>query len=218
MTYQQLHERMLSWATEGARNEDLLSAKATHFAARGEPHEEDRTYEVRVNAMLDFYLYDWRPEGTSLPTVARFVEAERETLSPDDLAAYQGLAQNIHSLFEIRRLGNGLVRVRDVFSAKDYDVTERRSVAGLTKGDLIEARLMPHQGELLFSGAFLFHPREARRPVLAEVKRMRKEADRGERTSPVAFLDQLAKMALKLERYRSVRFESIYDFSQSGRR
>jgi hypothetical protein len=212
MTYQQLHERLLSWATEGARNEDLLAAKAAHFDARGEPHEEDRSYEVRVNAMLDFYLFDWRPGG-SLTTLARFVEAEKDRCTPEELAAYWALAQNLHSLFEVRRIEDGGLRVRDVFTGKDHDVIERRNVAGLEKGDLIEARLLPYGDGLLFSGAFLFHAREARKPVLAEVKRLKKAAGKGGTPDVSGFLDQLARMAMKMERYRNVRLESIYDFT-----
>jgi len=145
--------------------------------------------------------------------VARFVESEREHCTAEEVAAAEGLAGNRHGLFEVRRVDDGRVRVRDVFDGKDHDVTERRSVAGLEKGDLIEARLIPYQGALLFSGAFLFHPREARKAVLAEVKRLRKAAGKGGRPDVGAFLDVLARMAMKIERYRSVRLESIYTFA-----
>jgi hypothetical protein len=104
-----------------------------------------------------------------------------------------------------------------VFTGKDLEVTERRNVAGLDKGDLLEARLLPYGGELFFSGAFLYHPREVRKPILAEVKRLRKEAGKGGTPDVPAFLGQLARMALKLERYRNVRLESIYDFSPDAR-
>ncbi|HEY6098184.1 MAG TPA: hypothetical protein VIW03_02060, partial [Anaeromyxobacter sp.] len=96
---------------------------------------------------------------------------------------------------------------------KDHDVTERRQVAGLEKGDLLEARLLPFEGALFFSGAFLYHPREARKPILAEVKRLRKASGKGAPPDVRAFLATLSQMAIKLERYRNVRLESIYDFS-----
>ncbi len=73
MTLQQLHERLLSWATGEARKDELLAARREYFAHYGEPHEEDRTYEVRLNAMLDHYLYDHRPAGGALTTLGRFV-------------------------------------------------------------------------------------------------------------------------------------------------
>ncbi len=217
MTLQQLHERLLSWATADARKDDVLAAKRQHFERYGEPHEEDRSYETRLNGMLDGYLYDFRPAGGVGTTLERFLEAEGPSLAPEELAAYRDLAGSLHGLFEVRKITDGQVRLRDVFTGKDVDVTERRTVAGLDKGDLLEARLLPFGGELFFSGAFLYHPREARKAILAEVKRLRKAAGRGGTPDVASFLGQLARMAMKLERYRNVRLESIYDFSPDAR-
>lgn len=217
MTLQHLHERLLSWATAEPRKEDLLAAKREHFARHGEPHEEDRSHELRLNAMLDYYLYDFRPQGGAGTTLERFIEAEGSSLGSAEIAAYRDLAANVHALFEVRRIREGEVRLRDVFTGKDHDVTERRQVAGLQKGDLIEARLIPFGGALLFSGAFLYHPLEARKTILAEVKRLKKAAGKGDAIDVGAFLGTLARMALKLERYRNVRLESIYDFSPEAR-
>lgn len=213
MTLAQHHERLLSWATSDARKPDLLAARAEHFARYGEPHEEDRSFEIRVNGMLDHYLYDFRPSGGVGTTLERFLESQGATLSPEEVRAYRDLAANVHGLFEVRRIGDGQVRLRDVFTGTDHDVTERRQVAGLAKGDLLEARLLPFEGALFFSGSFLYHPREARKHILAEVKRLKKAVGRGALPDVKAFLATLGQMALKLERYRNVRLESIYDFS-----
>ena len=216
MTLQQLHERLLSWATAAPREQDLLRAKKKHFDRYGEPHEEDRSYEVRVNGMLDHYLYEFRRDGGGT-TLERFIEAEAPSLAPGELAAYRALAQNVHGLFEVRKIKEGSVRLRDVFSGLDHDVTERRHIAGLEKDDLLEARLLPFETGLFFSGAFLYHAREARKAVLSEVKRMKKAAPKGSAIDVKPFLARLAQMALKMERYRNVRLESIYDFSPDAR-
>ncbi|HET7824765.1 MAG TPA: hypothetical protein VFK90_05510 [Anaeromyxobacter sp.] len=213
MTLAQHHEKLLSWATAEPRKEHLLAARKEHFARYGEPHEEDRSFEIRVNGMLDHYLYDFRPAGGLGTTLERFVEAEAASLSPEEVRAYRDLGANVHGLFEVRRIGDSAVRLRDVFTGVDHDVTERRQVAGLGKGDLLEARLLPFDGALFFSGAFLYHPREARKPILAEVKRLKKAAGRSALPDVRDFLAVLSRMALKLERYRNVRLESIYDFS-----
>jgi hypothetical protein len=212
MSLSQHHERLLSWATSEPRKDVLLAARKEHFARHGEPHEEDRSFEVRVNGMLDHYLYDFRPAGGTETTLESFIASQAATLSPDELHAFRDLATNLHGLFEVRKIGDAAVRLRDVFTGKDHDVTERRQVAGLEKGDLLEARLLPFDGALFFSGAFLYHPREARKLILAEVKRLKKAAGRGASPDVKAFLAMLAQMALKLERYRNVRLESIYDF------
>jgi hypothetical protein len=218
MNLAQLQERLLGWATAEPRKDEVLSARREYFGRVGEPHEEDRSYEVRVNAMLDFYVFDFRPGGGLATTLERFIETEAPALSPEELAAYRELERNVHSLFEIRKITDGVVRVRDVFGGGDHDVTERRQVAGLAKGDLIEARLIPSAGKLFFSGAFLYHPPEARKAILAEVKRLKKAAGRGGAPEVKPFLAQLSRMAFKLERYRNVRLESIYDFSAEPNR
>jgi hypothetical protein len=217
MKLQHLHDRLLAWATAAPRDQDLLRAKKEHFERFGEPHEEDRSYEVRLNGMLDHYLYDYRPAGGLGTTIERFIEAEAPSLSPEELAAFRALAGNVHGLFEVRKIREGQVRLREVFSAREHEVTERRHVVGLAKDDLIEARLLPFDGTLFFSGAFLYHPREARKAVLAEVKRLRKAAPKGAELDVDGFLARLSRMALKLERYRNVRLESIYDFSPEAR-
>ena len=217
MRLQELHEGLLSWASAPPRDLDLLRAKREHFEEYGEPHEEDRSYEVRVNGMLDAYLYEFRLPGSPLSTVERFVESEGTALPAEDLAAYRALAQSVHALFEVRKIKDGFVRLRDVFTSKDVEVTERRQVAGLNKDDVLEARLLPFEGGLFFSGAFLYHPREARKPILGEVKRMRKDAGKEAVIDVRPFLARLSRMALKMERYRNVRLESIYDFSAEAR-
>jgi len=212
MTLQGLHERLLAWATAEPRKERLLEARRRHFEAYGEPHEEDRTYESRLNGMLDFYLYDFRPDG-GRTTLEEFLSAEGAGLETAERQALEELAHNVHALFEVRRLGDGVVRLRDAFAGKEYEVTERRQLVGLEKGDVIEARLLPFGGGLLFSGAFLYHPREARKHILREVKRRKKEAGKDGHPDVGGLLALLSRMAFKLERYRNVRLESIYDFS-----
>ncbi len=213
MTLAGLHERLLAWSTAEARKERLLDARGRHFAAYGEPHEEDRSFEARQNGALDFYLYDYRPSDGARTTLEEFLAAEGTGLDAETVRGYEDLAQNIHALFEVRRIAEGTVRLRDVFTGKDHDVTERRQLVGLEKGDLLEARLLPYQGALVFSGAFLYHPREARRAILAEVKKRKKAAGRGGTPDVAGLLALLSRMAFKLERYRNVRLESIYDFS-----
>jgi hypothetical protein len=218
MTLSELHERLMTWATAEPRKPELLAARAQHFEAYGEPHEEDRTYEARQNGMLDFYLYDYRHGDTGGTMLERFLEAEGGTLAPEAAAAYHDLGRTVHALFEVRKIQEGAVRVRDVFTGGDYDVTERRTVAGLSKGDLIEARLIPWNGMLFFSGAFLYHPPEVRKLVLAEVKKRRKAAGKDGQVDVRGFLAQLSRMAFKMERYRNVRIESIYDFDAQDSR
>jgi len=213
MTLQELHERLLSWATAEPRTADLLAARSEHYGRYGEPREDELTYEPRVNGMLDHYLYDFRPNGGKTSTLENFIAANGAEMDPATLEAYRRLTGNVHGLFEVRKIEEGRVVLRDVFSDVDHDVAERRQLAGLRKGDLIEARLLPFGDQLLFSGAHVYHPTEVRKRILAEVKRLRKEAGRTGRPDVKSFVATLSRMAFKFERYRNVRLESIYDFT-----
>lgn len=213
MTLQEIHDRLLSWATTEPRTADLLAARREHFGRYGEPREDELSYESRMNGMLDHYLYDYRPNGGKTTTLENFVAANGADMDRALLEGYRTLSGNLHGLFEVRKIEAGRVVLRDLFVDVDHDVSERRQVAGLKKGDLIEARLLPFGGALFFSGAHLYHPTEVRKRILAEVKRVRKAAGRTGRPDVKAFLAVLSRMAFKFERYRNVRLESIYDFS-----
>lgn len=213
----ELQEKLLAWATSDAHKEELLAARRDWFDRHGEPHEEDKSFETRMNGMLDYYLYDFRPPGSSDTTIEIFMRETGAALTTDELAVYRVLARTVHGLFEVKKIKKGEVRLREVFTDAPYEVTERRQMLGLEKGDLLEARLLPYDGRLFFSGAFLYHPQEVRKLILTEVKRQRKEAEKGAPVEPQAFLATLSKMALKLERYRNVKVESLYDFRPEAR-
>ena len=211
MTLVELHDRLLAWAGADERQAWLLAARREHFARVGEPHEEDKGYEVRMNGLLDHYLFDFRPDGID-STLGLFLRDGAGDLTTDERAQMRELGRNLHSLLEVKKIRPGVVEVEDVFTGARHEVVERRALVALAKGDILEARLLPHGGRLHFSASSLYHPREVRRAILQEVKRRAKLAAPGQRPHVADFLALLSRMALRLERYRNVPVESIYDF------
>jgi hypothetical protein len=211
VTLIELRERLLAWASAEERQSWLLAARQGWFARVGEPHEEDRSFESRMNGLLDHYLFDHRPDGVNT-TLELFLRDGAADLTTDERGQMRDLGRGRRSLFEVRRVAPGAVELEDVLSGTRHEVQERRSVAALSKGDLLEARLLPHEGKLQFSSAFVYHPREVRRAILREAKRRVRETPPGRAPDVDDFLALLSRMALRLERYRNVRVESIYDF------
>jgi len=217
VTLVELHDRLLAWAGAAERQPWLLAARAEHFARVGEPHEEDKGFEARMNGLLDHYLYDYRPDGLQT-TLELFLRDGAGDLTTDERAEMRDLGRNLHVLLEVKKIRPGVVDVEDVFTGARHEVVERRALVALAKGDILEARLLPHGGRLHFSASSIYHPREVRRAILQEVKRRTKAAGPGQRPDVEDFLAQLSRMALRLGRYRNVRVESIYDFdSPQGR-
>jgi hypothetical protein len=211
VTLVDLHDRLLAWAGAEARQPWLLEARRAWFARVGEPHEEDKSYELRMNGLLDHYLYDYRPDGTER-TIDLFLRDGAEGLTTDERAQMRELGRNRRALFDVRRIRPGVVELEEVLGGARHEVQERRAVVALAKGDILEARLLPHEGTLQFSASFVYHPREVRRAILKEAKRLAEAAPPGQAPDGDDFLAQLSRMALRLERYRNVRVESIYDF------
>lgn len=211
MTLSDLHELLLAWAGAEERQPWLFAARHAWFARMGEPHEEDKSFELRMNGMLEHYLYDFRPDGQNR-TIDLYLRDGASALTTDERARMRELGRCRRSLFEVKKIRPGLLELEEVLGGARHEVVERRSLVALAKGDILEARLLPHEGKLHFSRAFVYHPREVRRAILKEAQRLTRAAPAGQAPDGDEFLAQLSRMALRLERYRNVRVESIYDF------
>src|SRR5512133_3236393 len=120
-------------------------------------------------------------------------------------------------VYEIRE-GGGERLVRDIKEQEVYFgeiplMTETGTFIINGTERVVVSQLHRRADQLLFSGAHIYHPTEVRKQILAQVKRLRKEAGRAGRPDVGAFLALLSRMAFKFERYRNVRLEPIYDFS-----
>lgn len=209
--YQPFLDRISEWATSETFRDEVARARKDYFARTGgEVFEDDKSVESELTAFSEWYLFERPLEGRNLPPVQAYLDEHRAGLSPAELPAFEALVNTIHGIFELKRLAKKeRIKVRELCSGKEYEVFERRQMAGLSKGDLIEARLVPDGANLVFSPAFLYHPREARKHILAEVKRRQKKGP----IQVLDFIHQLSSMALKYERYRNVSVDSIYAFA-----
>jgi hypothetical protein len=173
--------------------------------------EDDKSFEQRMASFLDYYLFDGASAQGRTPAM-EFFEQQIASASEPAVSAYRGFTETLHGLFEVRKLGKGRVRLRELYSGKDFDVTERRNLPGLEKGDILEARLIPFAGHLLFSGAFCYHPKAASSLIRKEVKRRKKKQPE---KSAKELAWECAKRALKVDRYRQIAVDKIYDFQNT---
>lgn len=210
-SYKTLLDELFAVASAEERKPDVLAARAEFFRLTGEVFEDDRTFEMRMASFLDYYVFDHR-SATTHKTAAEEFHAAKLKAGASEASAAEAFTRTLHGLFEVRKVGSGFVRLRELFSDADHDVTERRTMPGLQKGDILEARLLPLAESLVFSPAFCFHPREAAKAIKREVKRRKKkEPDR----PPKELVWEAAKRAMKVDRYRQIAVDKIYDFEQS---
>lgn len=206
-SFQPYLDELVAFATPEARKDELGAARKDFFELTGEIFEDDKQFEPRMAALLEYFIFD-RPRDAGLTPAAQLYGQVLKEGSPERAAAFRAFTETVHGLFEVRKLGAGWVRLRELFTGLDFQVTERRQLSGLTKGDVLEARLIPFGGSFWFSSAFCWHPRGAVPSILKEVKRRKKQGA----ALPAEFLADCARRSLKADRYRNIAIEKIYEF------
>jgi hypothetical protein len=210
--FHQQFEQLTAFATGEPFKDEVLAAKAEYFARTGEVFDDDRSFEPRMAAFLEFYLFDRKLPARGVTPAELYLAEKGPQLGPEERGCLEGFTKTLHSLFEVRKVHAGGIRVRDLFSGEDHEVYERRSVAGMAKGDILEARLIPLDSRELFAPAFCYHPKEARKAILKELKRQKKKP--APDFTAENLMATLSRMALKVERYRNIAVEAIYTFDQ----
>lgn len=201
-------DELISFATPEDTKADLLEARAAWFQRTGEVFEEDRQIELRMSGFLEHYCCDRAaPHFGKTPARERYERALKEG-DVKRAAAFRALTETVHALFEVERISTGEVRLSSLFAGITRDVTERRHIVGLREGDVLEARLIPFDGLFHFSPSYCFHPHEAAELIKAEAKRQLAAGPVDER----AFVQDCAQRSLKVDRYRQIAVEKIYDF------
>ena len=200
--YDTCFERLASWATGPRFEPEIAEARSEFFAGTGVIHEDDLAFEQRMSGLSEYYLLDrpleLDPGGRSPARL--FLFEEGDNLDVSERAAYRSLTHTIHGLFEVRKIAKETVVVRDLFSREDHRVVERRQVAGMSKGDILEARLIPWEDNLVFGRTFVFHPTKARRLILGRIKQLRKKNDALGADERRQFIWVLARAALICDR------------------
>lgn len=174
MISQSLVDRVLEELDSEELAEEVRLARAAFFEHIPDLCEDDPSHEALTHCFLHWLVID-RPLGGGGGTPLQRYAAERDP-SPGLRRELAALAASVHGLFEVLRIEEQGVWLRDLHRLEKLRVTERRQLAGLARGDLLEARLVPLGDKLVFaSGAYLLHPHKARAAILAAVGRARLE-------------------------------------------
>lgn len=187
--------------------DELTRARDSFFGATGEIFDDDTFFEDRTANYLEWFLFN-RPMSDGRRAIDVYFERFADGLRGEDLETLRALTQPVHSLFQVKRLlpKKNLVVLTDLSDGLRYEVTERRSLVGLEKGDIFEARLIVRGDKTVFLYAFVHHPRVARRFVLREMKRRRKAGT----ADFLPFFMALQKLWMQSHRYVHVNPARIY--------
>ena len=205
--YQGLYDEIVRFASTGDLAPELTRAREEYVQRTGQLLETDTDFERRIAAFLEWYVLDRLLAPSGLTPAQLYLDAGGA--DADDVTRQQ-LAQLGHttlSLFEFRRVRGDHLAVDDLLTGERHQVFERRRLAGLESGDILEARLVASDGQLALTETWAVHPRRARDSILKAAKRWRKDhkgsvGDDGQ--GRIEFVHRVAYLANRSQRYRHV--------------
>ncbi len=184
-------------------NAELSLAKDEYGARRGRVFEDDEQWESFTRGFLEWYVVErpWRDTGKPPTQLELASESEVERI-----AALKALTTSQRCLVEIQQLKNAHIDVVDLIGGAAFSVHEERSLAGLSKGDVVEVRLIGYGAEVSLGRTFLFHPPGTIGAIRKQIATMH-----GESASRTDIIDRLALLRSKSQSYRHVSPIRIYE-------
>lgn len=204
--FEKLIEKILHYfAGEDFKNE-LIKAKKEFFDNTTLNEEQSDQYELRMSQFYDWYFFSRELSGYGqtplevchLARELRFTEEEEKNIAI--------LKEHRHSIFEFIKIKDRDITIKDLMLNKKLVVKNSALVFGFNPEELFEARLVPVSDTWIFTRGFCFHPENAKKFILSEVKTHRKNPD----LDPEAMMLRLIRMRYKYEQYKHVRPEVIY--------
>lgn len=202
------YEKMVQFASEGELAADLPPAREEFVRRTGDLFESDRSFERRISSFLEWYVLDRGVSFASHTTPARmYIDSVADSLTTPEIAELRQLTRTVVSIFEYRGAKPEAMRVVDLLANEKLDVFERRAPAGLTSGDIIEARLVPDGDRFMFFPSIAVHPHEANKAIQKAAKRFRKK---GAVDGRLDLVHRIAFLANRCERYGHVDPREIF--------
>jgi len=205
--YFELIEKILSHFAGEQFKEEVRVAKSEFFDNAGILDEHSEQFELRMSQFFDWYFFTREMKGYSQSPLEAVFMARELRFTPEENALIEKLRQHRHSLFQFIKLKGQDITIKDLIQNKKIVVKQSPWTFGFDPEEIFEARLIPSaEDSWIFTKGFCFHPQDAKRYILSEIKRHRKDPD----LDPEDMMLKLVKMRYKFERYRHVKIDMIY--------
>ena len=198
--------RIVEVYSSGDFYEEAKRAKAEFFRVAGEVAQGSDQFETKMNNFLDWYLFERPLSNQEITPVKAFLLDFSAELSLGEKKVFEDLTESRNSVFELLRIKDQDLYVRDLFDKEKYVVEDYDLAGGFTKGDIFQGRLLRFQDRYVFNDAFVFHPKEAKKFIQKQIKKVRylKEVHR------LKLMHSLSAMKIKSEQYGHIDIKHIY--------
>lgn len=211
MIYDELLDRLTDYFTGPEFHDEVTKAKEDFFGQMGAGldaanSEDAQNFEVKMSQFLDWYLFTRNLESRGVPPVRWALESVDFKIDESEREAYANIAEARHSVFEFLKLSGKNVYLRDLFTGKKIILKDSHLTDGFNRDEYFETRVIPSEDSYVFSRGFCFHPAEARKFILKEIKRVKKQGH----SVHEELMSKFMKMRYKYDQYRHVALKHIY--------
>lgn len=204
------HEKIMDkvlhhFAGENFKDE-VAKAKKDFFDNAGILDEHNEHFELRMTQFFDWYYFSRQLTGYAQTPLDSAHLTRELRFAPEEFELIAQQKKHNHSIFEFIKLKGDDVYIKDLLKNEKLVVKSSPWIYGFDSDGLFEARLIPHENSYIFTRGFCFHPLDAKKYILSEVKRHRKDPDLNQEQMML----KLLKMRYRYEQYRHVKAELIY--------
>lgn len=204
--YYQVSEKILSHYAGELFKEEVRVAKSEFFDNAGILDEHSEQFELRMSQFFDWYFFTRELKGYAQTPLEAVFMARELRFTPEELSLIEQLKTHKHSLFQFVKLKGDELTIKDLIANQKIVVRGSPFTFGFDPEEIFEARLIPFGDNWIFTKGFCFHPQDAKKYILSEIKRHKKDPD----LDPEDMMLKLLKMRYKFERYRHVKIDMIY--------
>lgn len=202
----QLMDKCLAHFAGPLFDEEVRIAKQQFFDNAGILEENSPSYELRMCQFFDWYFFTRLLTGYGHTVLNSLHQTRELRFLPEEEEWIASLKKHRHSLFEFLKIKGDDVYLRDLLNQEKLVVTKSPYIYGFDTQEIFEARLIPLKEGYLFCRGFCFHPGDAKKFILSQIKIHKKNPD----LNPQEMMLRLLKMRYKFERYKHVKINDIY--------
>jgi hypothetical protein len=209
--YYALMDKILNHFAGDLFQDEVRLAKIEFFENSGVLDENAENYEIRMSQFFDWYLFTRDLKGYSQPPLDSVHMARELRFSDEEVTLLENLKKTRHGLFEFLKIKGSEIFLKDLLKNEKIVIKNSPWTFGFDENEIFEARLIPYKDSFIFTKGFCFHPKEAKKYILSEIKRHQKDPD----LNPDDMMLKLIKMRYRFERYRHVKADLIYSSESS---
>jgi hypothetical protein len=207
VVYTDLFDRLILFFTSDHFKTEVVSAKKEFFDEAGVVDEESQVFEMRMTQFLEWYLFTRTLKEANLTPAVYALQLSEFEMTSEERPVFESLATTRHGLFEFLKIRGDDIHIKDLWLGKKIVIRDSPINIGFNREEIFDARLIPEGEGFCFARAFCFHPGEAAKYILGEIKRIHKLENPAEEE---AFMLRLLKMRYKYEQYRHLKLEYVY--------